>query len=171
MYEVLSALTRIVAPVMPFTADEIWRSMPGRDADDCVFLGDFPTVRAEWVDGDLEQRWERVLRVRTEVTRALEERRKSGAIGHSLEAGVRITLAPAEAAALRAVGPAQLAAVYIVSSVEIRSEDGLTEPRVEVLPPAGDKCGRCWNWLASVGAHADHPQLCDRCHAVVVGVS
>jgi isoleucyl-tRNA synthetase len=156
MHEVLSALARVVAPIMPFTADEIWRSMPGRGADDCVFLSDFPAARSEWADGELEQRWERVWRVRAEVTKALEERRKSGAIGHSLEAGVRITLAPAEAAALDEVGAAQLAAVYIVSNVELRSEDGISDPLVEVLPPPGAKCGRCWNWLPTVGAR-DHP--------------
>jgi len=171
MYEVLSALARIVAPIMPFTADEIWRSMPGRGSDDCVFLSDFPAVRPEWADGELEQRWERVWRVRAEVTKALEERRKSGAIGHSLEAGVRITLAPDEAAALDEVGAAQLAAVYIVSSVELRAEDGVSDPLVAVLPPAGAKCGRCWNWLPTVGTHADHPELCARCHSVVVGLS
>lgn len=171
MHEVLSALARIVAPIMPFTADEIWRAMPGCPPDACVFLSDFPAVNPEWADGDLEQRWERVWRVRAEVTRALEERRKSGAIGHSLEAGVRITLAPAEAAALDEVGAAQLAAVYIVSNVELRSDDGVSEPLVEVLPPAGAKCGRCWNWLPTVGAHADHPELCARCHSVVVGLS
>jgi isoleucyl-tRNA synthetase len=105
------------------------------------------------------------------VTKALEERRKSGAIGHSLEAGVRITLAPDEAAALDEVGAAQLAAVYIVSSVELRAEDGVSDPLVAVLQPAGAKCGRCWNWLPTVGAHADHPELCARCHSVVVGLS
>ncbi|HET9064164.1 MAG TPA: isoleucine--tRNA ligase [Candidatus Binatia bacterium] len=171
MHEVLSALARIVAPIMPFTADEIWRSMPGRGPDDCVFLSDFPVGWPEWADGELEQRWERVWRVRAEVTKALEERRKSGAIGHSLEAGVRITLAPAEAAALDEVGAAQLAAVYIVSNVELRSEDGISDPLVEVLPPPGAKCGRCWNWFPTVGAHADHPELCARCHSVVVGLS
>lgn len=171
MHEVLSALARIVAPIMPFTADEIWRAMPGRGPEDCVFLGDFPAVRPEWADGEIEQRWERVWRVRTEVTKALEERRKSGAIGHSLEAAVRITLAPTDAAALDEVGAAQLAAVYIVSNVELRPVEGVSDPFVEVVPPAGSKCGRCWNWLPTVGAHADHPELCARCHSVVVGLS
>ena len=135
-----------------------------------MFFGDFPVARAEWTDDDLEQRWERVWRIRTEVTKALEERRKSGAIGHSLEAAVRITLAPSEAQALDEVGAEQLAAVYIVSSVDLRSEEGVSEAHVEVLPPPGAKCGRCWNWLPTVGAHADHPELCDRCHSVVVAL-
>jgi len=171
MIEVLSALARIIAPIMPFTADEIWRSMPGRCADDSVLLGEFPVAAPEWADAALEERWDRVWRVRTDVTKALEERRKSGAIGHSLEAGVRITLPPEEAAALREVGVEQLAAVYIVSSVEIRAEDGVSELTVEVVPPGGAKCARCWNWLPTVGTHSDHPELCDRCHSVVVGLS
>jgi isoleucyl-tRNA synthetase len=150
MYEILAALARIIAPIMPFTADEIWRSMPGRGPDDCVFLSDFPLPRTEWTDGDLDRRWERVWRVRAEVTKALEERRKSGGIGHSLEAGVRITLASSEAAALSEVGSQQLAAVYIVSSVELCADDRVVEPLVE---------------------HADHPELCDRCHSVVVALS
>jgi isoleucyl-tRNA synthetase len=171
MCEILSALARIVAPVMPFTADEIWRSMPGRRPDDCVFLSDFPVPSAEWTNSDLEQRWERVWRIRAEVTKALEEQRKSGAIGHSLEAAVRITLAPSEAAALAEVGADQLAAVYIVSGVDLRADASVGDVRVEVLPPSGAKCGRCWTWLPTVGTHADHPELCDRCHSVVVDLS
>jgi len=171
MYEILSALARIVAPLMPFTADEIWRSMPGSDADACVFLNDFPATSTEWADNDLEERWEKIFWARAEVTKALEDRRKSGAIGHSLEAGVRITLPSADAAALLHVGAEQLAAVYIVSSVEVRSDDTVAAPRVEVLSPRGAKCGRCWNWLPTVGAYPDHPELCDRCHAVVAGLS
>jgi len=170
MYEILSSLARIIAPVMPFTADEIWRAMPGQGANDCVFLSDFPLCPAEWTNADIEQRWERVWRIRAEVTKALEEHRKSGAIGHSLEAAVRVTLAPSEAAALAEIGVDQLAAVYIVSSVELRADASLGDVRVEVLPPTGARCGRCWNWMPTVGTHADHPELCDRCHSVVVAL-
>jgi len=171
MHEILSALARIIAPLTPFTADEIWRSMPGATTNSCVFLDDFPQSRAEWDDGDLERRWERVWRFRADVTKALEERRKSGAIGHSLEARVRLTLPASEAEALSGVGADQLAAVYIVSGVEIVSDPDGGDPRVEVVSPLGAKCGRCWNWLPTVGTHADHPDLCDRCHAVVVSLS
>jgi isoleucyl-tRNA synthetase len=170
MHEILSALARIVAPILPFTADEIWRALWPRSADACVFAADFPSVHEAWEDVDLDARWERVWRIRNDVTRALEDRRKTGAIGHSLEARVRIVAPPEDVETLARVGVDKLAAVYIVSGVELVTT-GAGTVSVEVLPPAGAKCGRCWNWLPTVGSHPDHPELCDRCHGVVVSLT
>jgi isoleucyl-tRNA synthetase len=71
---------------------------------------------------------------------------------------------------LGTLGPEALAAIYIVSQVELEAGDSPT-PTVEVLAALGAKCGRCWNYSESVGSHSDHPEVCDRCHAVVAAFS
>jgi isoleucyl-tRNA synthetase len=164
MSTILSALARVIAPITPFTADEIWRELHRGSSDANVFLSDFPDIEPEWQDPELGQRWDRVWKLRPEVTRALEDQRKTGTIGHSLEAQVKIAAPTETARALASIGADQLAAVYIVSGVVLETASNVS---VTVLPPAGAKCARCWNWLATVGTHPDHPELCDRCHRVV----
>ncbi len=176
MHRVLSALARLIAPILPFTADEIWRAVPGQAQDACVLLTDYPEPRNSGL-GELKLRgkvvahessWPVAWRVRTEVTRALEEKRKSGELGQSLEAKIRLTLPPAEHLLLSGFGEEHLAAMYIVSAVELISKPTAEQSTVEVTIHPDAKCGRCWRWLPSVGTHGDHPELCDRCHAVVV---
>jgi isoleucyl-tRNA synthetase len=166
MYDVLLGLVRMIAPILSFTAEEIWQALPQGRPEDSVFLSAFPASVAAHSDDALMQRWERVLEIRAEVTRALEVERKRGAIGHSLDARVRVLAGADDAALLSALGPAELARLWIVSQVELA---GATGPglSVEVLAPEGSKCGRCWIHLTSVGTHPDHPDLCDRCYTVV----
>jgi isoleucyl-tRNA synthetase len=175
MYRILSALTRIIAPILTFTADEIWRAIPGHTADACVMLTDFPTpadqapasLRERGKVRNLEDAWPCAWRVRGDVMRALEEKRKAGEIGQSLEAKVRVTASSSDHLLLSAFGEEQLAALYIVSAVELVSAPNADVPTVHVVVHPDRKCARCWRWLASVGTHADHPELCDRCHSVV----
>ncbi|MFP6627078.1 MAG: isoleucine--tRNA ligase [Deltaproteobacteria bacterium] len=168
MYQIVSGLAGIIAPILPFTAEEIWQQIGGRG--DSIFFSDFPEVVEAWQNPELERRWQRLLEIRAEVTRALETERQAGSIGHSLDARVRLCATAGDMEVLGTLGPEALAAIYIVSQVELEAGDSPT-PTVEVLAALGAKCGRCWNYSESVGSHSDHPEVCDRCHAVVAAFS
>jgi len=169
MYDTLRALAAVTAPVLSFTADEIWQAIPGHSEGDSVFLTDFPTADPDWCDDALGARWERLWEIRAEVTKALEQKRKDGDIGHSLDARVRVSVNGSDLELLESVGLDSLADIYIVSQVELA--DGSDDVGVEVLEPLGEKCSRCWKHAPTVGAHPDHPQACGRCHAVVAAPS
>lgn len=164
LYEILSALVRVTAPILVHTAEEAWQAMPRGSrhaADESVHLAAFPEVRQEWLDADLAQRWARILEVRDRVLAALEEARQSGRIGKPLESKVTIA-APDELYTLLEPYASTLPAVMIVSQVALeRSASNEIEVRVD--PPEGEKCARCWLVLQSVGRNSDHPQLCERC--------
>ncbi len=166
MYDVLSSLTRVIAPILSFTAEEIWLAIPRGAPAESVFLNEFPVAEIEWQDEDLSARWQQIWELRAAVTRALESERKEGRIGHSLDAHVHVTLSQEDAGLLERVGIDQFATICIVSQLEISVAE-VVEPTVEVTAAQGAKCDRCWMWSPSVGSHDDHEQLCDRCHAVV----
>jgi isoleucyl-tRNA synthetase len=164
MHAILSALARIIAPVLSFTADEIWQSMDG-GAEGDVFLTEFPVCEPNWDAAELAARWQRLWEVRTVVTRALEAKRKSGDIGHSLDSRVRVEAARDVRGLLSEFGESLLADLFIVSQVELGDA---AELAVEVLEPLGSKCARCWKFSESVGKDAEHGEICSRCLAVVV---
>jgi isoleucyl-tRNA synthetase len=155
MYETLRALAVVIAPILSFTAEEIWAAVPGTDRPDSVFLADFPRPDSAWRDERLAARWERVWAVRSEVTKALEAKRAAGAIGHSLDARVRVTVPATDFELLSSVGERELESVFIVSQVEMAKGNALA---VEVAAPRGAKCGRCWNYRETVGATPAHPE-------------
>ena len=94
MYLILEALVKLMAPVLSFTADEVWRYMP-KQAEESVHLAEFPRLQPEQRDEQLVERWERIIKVRAEVSKALEQARVKKVIGHSLDAAVVIA-APEE---------------------------------------------------------------------------
>ena len=169
LYETLHTLVRLAAPVLSFTAEEVWDYLPG-EKERSVFLAPLPEVRGEWQDAELAGRWERLLEVRAEVLKPLEVARQERLIGHALEA--KVTLYPAEklAALLEDYAP-ELATLFIVSEAELaNSEPPANAFRSELLPLAvaverasGAKCERCWMRLRSVGESAAAPTLCRRC--------
>jgi isoleucyl-tRNA synthetase len=182
-FEMLTALARLLAPILSFTADEVWSHIPGRGKPDSVHLVLFPEERGEWVDEGLAADWERLLEVRGEVSRALEGTRQRGRIGKGVDAVVYIPTAPEEdwLPLLLAKGEGLLTSLFNVSGVRLRerapegaaigydSQDipGLT---VEVVPAQAlgwKKCERCWTWSPRVGEDTGHPTLCERCVPVV----
>jgi isoleucyl-tRNA synthetase len=167
MHHMLAALATLIAPILSFTAEEIWQAIPGNASDDSVFLADFPVVPGEWHDPACARRWERIWEIRAEVTKALEDARKAGSIGHSLDARVCITANESDRELLVGLGAEAFADVCIVSQVEVADGGGEGGLSVDVLEPLGTKCGRCWKFDPAVGSLADHPELCSRCHAVV----
>lgn len=164
---ILTSLVRVVAPILSFTAEEVWQFMPEemREGIESVHLAGWPTSVGEIVADHAEEstrlrtEYAVVLEVRDAVTKALEEARNEKRIGKSQEAKVIVT-APAEmTAVLRDRGDAALADMFIVSAVELVEGNG---PIVDVLPADGEKCPRCWNYR-TLGADG----LCPRCARVV----
>lgn len=169
LFDVLTALTKLMAPILSFTAEEIWRMLPdaARKGPDgfSVHLSSFPDVDPKWSDPGLGDRWERLLEVREAALAALEERRREKLIGSSLEAGLEIE-ANAERLGLLKRYEQILPSLFIVSQVELKEAGEF--PRkpdflVRVFKAKGDKCERCWNYRETVGRDAAHPTLCDRC--------
>ncbi len=174
MYRILDALTRLIAPVLSFTSDEIWGHLPG-EREASVHMTAFPRFETSLLDPELEARYEKLLAVRSDVSKALELARTGKLVGHSLDALVRIEVPAGEWQALLEQYRDQLATLFIVSQVELT--EGLTEAvegeeipglKVQITKAQGDKCERCWNYDTTVGENDDHPSVCQRCREAIV---
>ncbi len=175
LHEILLDMTRLMAPLLSFTAEEIWRSLPDRSTDS-VFLSQFPTSKEEFVDERLEKRWERLIEIRDEANKALEIKRKDKFLGNALEARLVFYL-PEEGFNLLSAYREFLPTLFIVSEVEILPLSGEITGAYEstvvkglaitVERASGAKCERCWNWRPTVGTFRDHPEICDRCYRAI----
>jgi isoleucyl-tRNA synthetase len=172
---ILDALVRVMAPILSFTADEIWMLGIGRERVPSVFLTGFPTDLHP--DAQLAAKWERLLGVRAAVTKALEAARQAGVIGHSLDAWVQLGAANSLRTLLEQHA-ADLPALFIVSQVGLRTDLGqdaisplLPELKIRIERARGAKCERCWNYSEAVGRDAAHPGLCARCLRVITSVA
>ena len=170
MHRVARDLCLLLAPVLPFTTDEAWPSVPG-NPEPSVHLALFPA--RESTDGALAARWAQLLDVRAEVTKALEDARAAKQLAASLEAAVVLRGEAKALEPLRAhesksdVFPGNLANLFIVSAV--RLEPGEGPLRVSVERAAGAKCERCWTFSERVGTLSVHPGVCERCASVLAG--
>ncbi len=169
MYRILDALTRLIAPVLSFTADEVWQHLPG-EREESVHLAGFPRFEASLVDPELEARYEQLLAVRSDVSKALELARNDKRVGHSLDARVRLEAPAGPWRELLEAYRDQLATLLIVSQAELAenlagavSGEEVKGLRILVEKAPGDKCERCWNYLPTVGQSDDHPTVCHRC--------
>jgi isoleucyl-tRNA synthetase len=164
--QLLSALARMLAPILSHTAEEVWTHMPGKNRPESVHLADFPEVDSALLDDKLEETWQRLLDVRDQVYRVLEQARQSGVVGKPLESRVELRAGDGAYDLLRRYED-QLPTLLIVSQVSLdRTSDG-EELQIEVTPPSGSKCERCWLVLETVGENTAHPTLCARCAEVV----
>ena len=166
LFLILDAMTRMFAPILAFTCEEIWLAMPHRQADDgrsVLFNCMVQPYEGYALPEDAMDRWARIAAVRSAVNGALEQARADKTIGKSLEAEVDVTV-PAEDAFLADLNADTLADLLIVSQVRVTVGDALS---VTVAPAQGVKCARCWKVLTSVGTVAGHDTLCPRCAAVV----
>jgi isoleucyl-tRNA synthetase len=172
LYEILKGLATLMAPILSFTAEEVWKYIPSSNKPESIFLAPFPEVRNEYLDEALNERWDQIWEVRMAVTKALEEARKEKTIGHSLDAQVCLYLPEKLYAVIKPYG-AELRSLFIVSSVVLHpAAKGIKdekEIRVEVLRAEGKKCERCWNYDVEVGHHPDHQTLCGRCVEAIQG--
>lgn len=172
MHTILSVLVRLMAPVLSFTAEEVWGYMKESFAVKSVFLSRFPEPEPMYVDDGIEERWNRILDIRAEVAKVLEALRKEKKIGHSLDAGVRLFVDQVLYEFLK-VYENDLSAVFIVSRVSVEMESAAPRDvyvseqvkglRISAARAKGAKCSRCWMYQESVGSVPEHPSICSRC--------
>jgi isoleucyl-tRNA synthetase len=168
LHRIACDLPKLLAPVLPFTADEVWRSIPGQ-REESIHLALFP--KAEPVDEPALQRWDALLEIRATVTKALEEERAAKRIASSQEAAVVVRGPAASMALLRShedasrTFPGNLASLFIVSKVRLDDAEGPVS--VDVARAEGAKCERCWTYSVNVGRLPVHPGVCERCAEVL----
>ncbi len=168
LQEILEVLVRLMAPILSFTADEIWQSMRGQNRSPSVHMETFLPLKSEFKNATLAERWEHILRVRKEVTKAMEIERKNKTIGHPLEASVTLGL-PADLLAHLEPYRDALPFLFIVSSVTTLPFDEVAGGyegegiRVRVEKSREPRCERCWVHDPTVGASNDQPGICKRC--------
>ena len=173
LYENLQALVRVLTPVMPHQAEDIWQNTPEmqRGGLESILLADWVEVRPEWNNPQLEEEFAKILKTREVVTRAIEPLRADKKIGSSLEAAVYVKSPDAE---LLKRDEKELADIFIVSQAYVAetapegvlneyTEDGIT---VWVTAAEGEKCERCWKFR-KLGEHAGHPTICSDCAEAV----
>ncbi|HNQ64921.1 MAG TPA: isoleucine--tRNA ligase [Smithella sp.] len=172
MFIILNAMTRLLAPILTFTSEEVWAAMPDwTNKEDSVHLAQFPEVSGTFFNADLGERWKAMIDAKSEIAKAVEQARKEKIVGHSLDARITIA-APEKLRALFAAHLEDLKALLIVSQLQLADEQDIAAPfrsaeieglMVGVEKARGAKCERCWIYDESVGADAQHPTICARC--------
>jgi isoleucyl-tRNA synthetase len=178
LYRIAESLARMLAPILVFTADEIWENLPQSEdstKSESVHISTLPEAAGK-ADTALAENWKRLFGIRDEVLRALEEARVAKVIGSSLEASVELTTAADTFEFLQGY-ESELPAIFIVSQVGLSQGEGLiardNQPgftgvgKVEVTRAAGQKCERCWNYSVHVGESSRFPTVCERCVAAL----
>ncbi|MDR0476422.1 MAG: isoleucine--tRNA ligase [Desulfobulbaceae bacterium] len=178
LYTIVSGLLRLISPILPFTASEAWDSLHHRGADAAwengIFFSEFPQA-GPTLDSPCEERFRKLLRVRGEITKALEIARRDKVIGHPLEAQVEVSVGGewADFISQETLSLRQLAIVSGLTLTDTLAEgqifvsEEIPELKIAVRPAQGEKCERCWTRSQSVGEDATHPALCARCLAVL----
>ena len=177
MYEILTTLVRLVAPVLCFTSEEVWQALPNKEEREwSVHMSDMPKVNEAYLGKALDEKWKKRLAVRSVAMKALEEARQAKVIGHPLDAEVTV-YADGEAYDVVKAMEKELADFLLVSQTHIVSgtatapenaasnEEGTVKASVAVCTLA--KCERCWKRSADVDADPKHPGVCARCAHVL----
>jgi isoleucyl-tRNA synthetase len=171
IYIIADGLVRLLAPVLPMTADELWRHLPG-SREESVHLAEFPDAGEvdALQDDELSARWERLKSVRDAVNISLEAKRKDKTIGTSLGAKVSLR-AGGETAALLERYRRDLPMLFIVSQVDLQTGGAEDTLEVSVTRAEGEKCARCWRVVDTVSTDAGTEGLCDRCVGAVAATA
>jgi isoleucyl-tRNA synthetase len=185
LHRVLDVLVHLMAPILSFTAEEIWSHMPDKERrPGSVFLSSIPEADAGGIDQQLADKWERIFRERSEVLKALEQARTAGIIGHSLDAKVIFECRNGDQGSilrdLVQADRSRLQDLLIISQAKVSTESSpgsnsevstydaaLLQCLVKVGKADGAKCERCWKYDPLVGKDTNHPTVCARCAAVL----
>ncbi|MFZ3055755.1 MAG: isoleucine--tRNA ligase, partial [Smithella sp.] len=172
MFIILDSMTRLLAPVLTFTSEEVWSAMPSwSKKEESIHLAQFPPVNEKYLNTELGERWKAMIDAKAEISKAVEQARKEKVIGHSLDARITIA-APEKMRGLFAAHLEDLRALLIVSQLQLAEEKDIAAPYrseeikglvVGVEKARGGKCERCWIYEESVGSDATHPTVCARC--------
>lgn len=169
---ILKALVKMIAPIIPFTAEEIWQFVKGEDAIS-VHLTDWPEPKAEYYNEAIESKWNKIISYREDITKALEIARSQKIIGHSLNALVKIYAKGEDYDFLKSIEE-RLPEILIVSKVEVNEDNEIdgdytigenNDIKVVVEQAPGQKCERCWTFSETVGESPEHPTICAKCLA------
>lgn len=172
MYQLLMALTKLISPILPHTADELWVFVPGVETES-VQLTDMPSEDSTVYDEEIERKWDQVLTLRDDVLKALETARNEKKIGKSLTASLK--LYPSTEAKQLLGSISELHKIFIVSKAEITNEkeqapmeaQQFDELAIVVEPAVGETCERCWVVTETVGEVKEHATLCSSCATIV----
>ena len=183
IHRILDGLLRLMSPILCFTSEEAWQHLygqeEGNDFSHSVFFALQPDLADVPHDSERDMRWQRLLNLRSAITRVLETARRDKLIGLSLDAEVLLKAGP-EWRQLVEENRELLQELCIVSSLRLASADdeaaftaveGVDDLQVAVQAAPGSKCERCWCISPSVGEDSSHPSLCSRCAAVVASVA
>lgn len=183
IYYLLTTLTKIIAPIMPFTCEQVWNYLPEGIKSyhkESIHLEKLPEVKEGWLDGDLSQRWERLLNIREEILKALEVEREKGLIGSSLEAKIKFYTDYEKTYRFLDDFDCDLRYVFVVSQFELVEVDDVeeikdytttsTRIKLKVDKADGKKCQRCWNYSKSVGENEEYKDICNRCIAQITDI-
>lgn len=172
LYEICLALAQIMTPILSFTTEEVWKYFPKEDKELSIQLSGWPQVNPEAFDEQLEAKWDKLIKIRGEVTKKLEEKRADKEIGKSLDAQVTL-YADGETLELLQSMAEQLATIFIVSKVTVKSmaeapndayvSENVKDLDVVIAPAVGNVCERCWIHSEELDEHG----LCPRCAAVM----
>lgn len=171
MYKILDALVRLLSPAICYTAEEIWQFMPHlkEHNTESVMLNDMPNPEDYAFSAELTEKWDKIILIKNDVSKALEAARNDKIIGHSLGAEVEIFADGENAELLKSIEK-DLATYLIVSKAvvsDLAAAESLpaydTGVKIKVSQAAGEKCERCWMYSETVGKNSEHPTLCERC--------
>jgi isoleucyl-tRNA synthetase len=157
IYELLTHLTRMMAPILSFIAEETYRYIPGSDQSS-VFLEPFPQPNSKWLDKELTGEFSTLLEMRSKVSKVLEELRNEKTIGSSLDAKVSIVTSGENYKILNKYKD-NLCEMFIISQVELNEGD----EQITAKKASGEKCVRCWNYSEKTGENKKYPQACPKC--------
>lgn len=174
MHIILDTMVKLLAPILTFTAEEIWESLPSYEGkEESVHMTLFPEVNLRYKNEELGRKWQTLVTVKSEVSKAIELARQQKIIGHSLDCAVTID-GPETLRTLLSECIDDMRALLIVSDIAVVADGSISEPyvspeindlKIGVAKAPGEKCQRCWHYSPTVGSHADAPTICDRCRA------
>ncbi|MCQ9208355.1 MAG: class I tRNA ligase family protein, partial [Omnitrophica bacterium] len=180
--EILSALTKVLAPILSFTTEEVWRHLSkilNVQDSSVVLLNAWPRIERRWINLTLDKKMQQLSKIRDGVLKAIENEREKNIIHSSLEAKVNLFVQDDKLYRLLQENLELLVTIFIVSDVSLEkitsfSESMLRPPDVSGLAVKVEKidfpkCQRCWNYRVSVGKNSKHPQICQRCVEVIEG--
>jgi isoleucyl-tRNA synthetase len=176
LYRINSVLVRLLAPILVYTTEEVWMETKHDNGNTSgVHLADWPESNEQYIDEELNNKWDNIIKVRTDVARELEKMRAAKHIGNSLEAVVDLYTEDGDLLKLLKEYENDFPMIFIVSDVNISAEplDSANKGEIfeklfiKVRVAESNKCERCWNYREEVGKVDKYPTLCNRCAEVI----
>lgn len=181
IYEILTDLIKIMAPILPFTAEEIWRKLPKKEAESpSVFMLDWPDSSDNFLQAEQADRWEQLLKIRSETHKLLANIRQEQEINTLFQASVILYASSPKIYDLLDMYIDDLEEIFMAARVRLMPPDspipegthkveGIDDLVIDIRHIAGEKCERCWTYSDTVRTNEQHPGLCNGCIAILEG--